>query len=204
MKTTIYIDGYNLYYGCIKDTPFHWLNLAEMCRLLLPNDKIQRIKYFTAEVKTRPNDPDKPQRQKSYWRALSTIPNLDIIEGSFLSHDVTMALSPPAKGYVKVIKTEEKGSDVNLATHLLVDAFHNDFELAVVVSNDSDLLAPIQVVTREFGKPVGLLNPHKNTSVTLQPHVLFVKRIRRGVLAHSLFPETLTDSRGTFKKPAGW
>lgn len=204
MKTTIYIDGFNLYYGCIKDTPYRWLNLAEMCRLLLPKDEIQRIKYFTAEVSARPNDLDKPLRQHIYWRALRTIPNLEIIKGSFLSHDVIMALSPPAKGYATVIKTEEKGSDVNLATHLLVDAFHNDFELAVVVSNDSDLLAPIQVVTREFCKPVGLLNPHKYTSVTLQPHVLFVKRIRKGVLARSLFPETMADSKGRFKKPANW
>jgi hypothetical protein len=115
-----------------------------------------------------------------------------------------MPLSAPAKGYARVIKTEEKGSDVNIATHLLVDAFHNDFELAVIISNDSDLLAPIQVVTREFGKPVGLLNPHQNTSVTLQPHVLFVKHIRKGVLANSLFPETLRDSKGSFKKPASW
>lgn len=204
MKTIIYIDGFNLYYGCIKGTPYRWLNLAEMCHLLLPNDDIQRIKYFTAEVKGRPNDPHKPQRQKTYWRALGTIPNLEIIQGSFLSHDVIMALSPPAKGYAKVIKTEEKGSDVNIATHLLVDAFHNNFELAVVVSNDSDLLAPIQVVTREFNKPVGLLNPHRNTSVTLQPHVLFVKRIRQGVLAHSLLPNIIHDAKGIIKKPIEW
>jgi uncharacterized LabA/DUF88 family protein len=204
MKTNIYVDGFNLYYGCIKDTPYHWLNLAEMCRLLLPKDEIRRIKYFTAKVTARPSDPDKPLRQQTYWRALRTIPNLEIIMGSFLSHDVTMPLSAPAKGYARVIKTEEKGSDVNIATHLLVDAFHNDFELAVIISNDSDLLAPIQVVTREFGKPVGLLNPHQNTSVTLQPHVLFVKHIRKGVLANSLFPETLRDSKGSFKKPASW
>ena len=82
MKTNIYIDGFNLYYGCIKDTPYHWLNLAQMCHLLLPKDTIQRIKYFTAEVKARPNDPDKPLRQKIYWRALSSIPNLEIIKGS--------------------------------------------------------------------------------------------------------------------------
>ena len=204
MKTNIYVDGFNFYYGCIKGTPYHWLDLAAMCRLLLPKDEIHRIKYFTAEVTARPNDPDKPQRQQTYWRALRTIPNLEIILGSFLSHEVRMPLAPPASGYAQVIRTEEKGSDVNLATHLLVDAFHNDLELAVVVSNDSDLLAPIQIVAREFGKPVGLLNPHKNTSVALQPHVLFVKHIRQGVLANSLFPPVMTDSKGAFRKPSRW
>ncbi|MBM3150902.1 MAG: NYN domain-containing protein [Chloroflexi bacterium] len=204
MKTNIYIDGFNFYYGCIKDTPYHWLNLAQMCRLLLPKDNIRRIKYFTALVTARPNDPDKPLRQRAYLRALQTIPNLEIILGSFLSHEILMPRSPLGSGYVKVIKTEEKGSDVNLATHLLVDGFHNDYELAVVVSNDSDLLAPILFVTRELGKQVGLLNPHKNPSVALMPHVMFIKNIRAGVLKNSLFPSVMTDQNGQFTKPAVW
>jgi hypothetical protein len=204
LKTNVYIDGFNLYYGCIKGTPYHWLNPAEMCRLLLPNDTINKIKYFTAIVSPRPNDPDQPQRQKTFLRALETIPNLEIIYGTFLSHEVRMPSSPAGTGYVKVIKTEEKGSDVNLATHLVVDGFKNDFELAVVVSNDSDLLTPIQVVTQELGKPVGLLNPHKNPSVSLLPHVLFTKKIRRGVLGQSQFPPVMRDKQGEFYKPASW
>jgi uncharacterized LabA/DUF88 family protein len=204
MKTNIYIDGFNLYYGCIKDTPYHWLNVAEMCRLLLPKDKIQRIKYFSALVTARPNDPDKPLRQKAFLRALQTIPNLEIILGSFLSHEVMMPRSPIGTGYVKVIKTEEKGSDVNIATHLLLDGFRNDYELAVVVSNDSDLLMPIRVVTEQFGKPVGLLNPQKDPSVALLPNVMFVKNIRKNVLHNSQFPSDLYDRNGKFSKPAAW
>jgi hypothetical protein len=204
MKTNVYIDGFNFYYGCIKDTPFHWLNPAKMCHLLLPHDTIHRIKYFTALVTPRPNDPDKLIRQQTFLRALKTVPKIEIILGSFLSHEVMMPLAAPKKGHVKVIKTEEKGSDVNLATHMLVDAFRDDFELAVVVSNDSDLLEPIKVVTKELGKPVGILNPHKHPSVVLLPHVLFVKQIRRGVLATSLFPDKLSDAQGTFSKPIGW
>ena len=96
MKTNIYIDGFNLYYGCIKDTPYHWLNLAEMCRLLLPKDKIQRIKYFTALVTSRPNDPDQPLRQRVFLRALQTIPNLEIILGStVVGHVSSVTLIPP-------------------------------------------------------------------------------------------------------------
>ena len=175
-----------------------------MCRLLLPHDTIQKIKYFTAIVSPRPNDPDQPQRQKTFLRALRTIPNLEIIYGTFLSHEVRMPISPIGNGYAKVIKTEEKGSDVNLATHLVSDGFKNDFELAVVVSNDSDLLAPIQVVTQELGKPVGLLNPHKNYSVALLPHVLFAKKIRKGVLGQSQFPPVMRDELGEFHKPESW
>ncbi len=103
-----------------------------------------------------------------------------------------------------MIKTEEKGSDVNLATHLLVDGYNDDYEIAVIVSNDSDLLSPIQVVTGQLKKPVGMLNPQKHPSRALLPHVKFVKQIRSGVLAKSQFPLTLTDARGRFSKPAAW
>ncbi len=204
MKTNVYVDGFNLYYGAVRGTPFRWLDMAAMCKVLLPRDQISRIKYFTALVDARPGDLDKPLRQELYWRALRTIPNLEIILGSFLTHEVKMPLSPMGTGYVKVLKTEEKGSDVNLATHLLIDGFRNDYELAVVVSNDSDLLLPIRFVVEELGKPVGLLNPQKHISVVLQPHVTFIKHIRAGVLTNSQFPPTLTDSHGAFSKPASW
>jgi uncharacterized LabA/DUF88 family protein len=203
MKTNVYIDGFNFYYGCIKSTPYHWLNIAKMCHLLLPNDNIRKIKYFTALVKARPNDPEQPLRQQVFLRALQTIPNLEIILGTFLSHEITMPVAPPGKGYAKVIKTEEKGSDVNIATHLLADGFRDNYELAVIVSNDSDLLEPMKFVTRELGKPV-VLNPHKYPSVEVLHNALFVKQIRKSVLANSLFPDILTDAQGTFSKPKGW
>ncbi len=204
MKTNVYIDGFNFYYGCIKNTPYHWLNPAKMCEFLLPNDSIHCIKYFTALVTARRNDPDKPLRQQVFLRALRTIPSLQIILGTFLSHEVSMPLAPPNKGYAKVIKTEEKGSDVNIATHLLVDGFRHDYDLAVIISNDSDLLEPIKFVTRELGKSVGILNPHKHPSIELSHNALFVKQIRKWVLANSLFPDVLADRQGTFSKPAGW
>lgn len=204
MKANVYVDGFNLYYGAVRDTPYRWLNIAEMCRLLLPRDQINQIKYFTALVTPRPNDPDQLNRQNTYLRALLTISNLTIIYGSFLAHEVMMPLAPPASGYAKVIKTEEKGSDVNIATHLLVDGFNDDYEIAVIVSNDSDLLVPIQVVTRQLGKKVGILNPQRYPSKALLPHVTFLKQIRAGVLAKSQFLATLTDKRGSFSKPASW
>lgn len=204
MKVNVYSDGFNLYYGAVKGTPYRWLNLEEMCRLLLPRDQIHQIKYFTALVNPRPTDPDQRARQETLLRALQTIPNLSIIYGFFLTHEVMMPLAPPDRGYRRVIKTEEKGSDVNLATHLLIDGFDDAYELAVVVSNDSDLLEPIKVVTQRLGKPVGILNPHRIPSVALLPHAKFVKQIRSGVLARSQFPNEMVDARGPFCKPTGW
>ncbi len=204
MKTIVYVDGFNLYYGAVKGTPYRWLNIARMCELLLPHDDVLQIKYFTALVNPRPHDPDQRVRQEIYHRALATIPNLSVTLGFFLTHEVTMPLAGGKRGYANVVKTEEKGSDVNIATHLLVDGFKNAFELAVVVSNDSDLLLPIRFVVEELGKPVGLLNPQKHPSVELTKRATFFKHIRANVLAKSQFPPTLTDAKGAFSKPSTW
>ena len=78
LRTNIYIDGFNLYYGKLKGTPFKWINLDILCRTNLDpaKNKIQKIKYFTALVKPRPGDPDQNIRQQAYIRALLTLPNI--------------------------------------------------------------------------------------------------------------------------------
>jgi uncharacterized LabA/DUF88 family protein len=207
IRTCVYIDGFNLYYGALRKTPYRWLNPRKLCELLLPHNTVSEIKYFTALVSARPNDPDQPVRQQLYLRALRTVPGVSIHLGHFLSHEVTMPLAVPPgarQQYVRVIKTEEKGSDVNLATHLLHDAHMGRFDVGVVVSNDSDLLEPIRIVRSQLGKKVGILNPHATPSRALLPHIDFFKPIRSGVLKASQFSATMQDMTGTFTKPAAW
>ena len=207
MKANIYVDGFNFYYGLVKDTPYKWLDLSTLFSLLLPGDDIHRIRYFTALVEPTSDDPQKPQRQRTYIRALQTIPNLSIHRGHFLSYPKRMPLAdPPSNGprTVEVINTEEKGSDVNLATYLIFDGFDSDYELAVVVSNDSDLVGPIRMVRQRLGRTVGVLNPQGNTSFALLKVASFYRPIRRGVLQVSQFPPVITDRDGTFMKPSTW
>ena len=204
-RTFVYVDGFNLYYGCLKHKPFKWLDLDALCRLLLPQNDVQRIKYFTARVAPRPGDPTQAVRQQTYLRALGTIPHLEVVLGRFLSHEAKMVEAPvthPPR-YVWVQKTEEKGSDVNLAAHLLDDAHRARFDVAVVVTNDSDLLMPIQMV-RAMGLKVGILNPHPKPSWVLNQNRDFMKTIRSGVLGASRFPVQMQDAAGTFHKPGGW
>jgi NYN domain len=127
-----------------------------------------------------------------------------------------MPLAKPTAGgkYATVIKTEEKGSDVNLASHLLVDAFTHSFDCAIVVSGDSDLATPIEMVRNLLNKPVGVLLPQllstlsfKNTrrSARLKQVATFFRAgIREGVLKASQFPDTMVDKHGQFRKPAAW
>lgn len=128
-QVIVYIDGFKLYYRAVKGTPYRWLDLNALCsKLLRPTDTLKAIKYYTAIVSARPSDPNAPTRQQLYLRALKTIPHLSIHYGHFLAHTVRMSLAAslhPGQQvkYVEVMKTEEKGSDVNLATHLLHDAW---------------------------------------------------------------------------------
>lgn len=209
MRTHVYIDGFNLYYGAVRGTPFRWLNVARMCELLLPKEcQITCLKYFTAIVSARGADPDKPVRQSTYIRALRTIPNLEVIVGHFLTHAVRLPLvNPPAVGsrFAEVLKTEEKGSDVNIACHLLSDAYQNKYDTAVLISNDSDLAEALRIVRFQMGKQVGIINPQKGrASKTLVSYARFVRSIRHGVLHASQFPPTLTDAVGVIHKPATW
>ena len=205
MKTIVYVDGFNLYYGCLKKTSFKWLNLYKMSELLFPSDEIVKVKYFTAPIKIRDNDSDhdRPNRQQIYWRALKTIKNVDIIEGTFLSHKVSMKLADKT-GYVSVLKTEEKETDVNMATHLIHDAHKGNFEKAVVISNDSDLVLPINIVVNEIKLPVIIISPHNTNSIELKRVASGIKKIRKGLLKVSQFPAKLKDNIGKFHIPAKW
>lgn len=207
VRTNFYIDGFNLYYGALRGTRLKWLDLAAFCRQALPNAHVHRIRYFTARVEASSNDPGKPTRQDTYLRALGTIPNLSVHFGHFLTNALEMPLAaPPDRGSVKVrvLKTEEKGSDVNLASFLLLDAFDGDFEQAVIISNDSDLLFPVMIVRDRFGLPVGVLNPQKNTSWALRNAATFYRPVRRWLLEASQFADTLATPGGFIKKPDKW
>jgi len=230
VRTNVYIDGYNLYYRALRNTPYKWLNVGELSRLLLPKHTVQTIKYFTAHAGARVGDPDIPTRQQTYLRALRTLPNLQIILGKFMTNVRTMVvaeLNPPqavlvseidASGkpvikqlplaagvqLVKVIRTDEKGSDVNLAAHMLQDAYRKDCDCAVIISDDSDLAEPLRIMTNELRLKVGVLTSHKRPSQALHQYATFFKRIRPHVLAASQFRPVLTDAVGTFHKPTSW
>jgi hypothetical protein len=117
LKTIVYVDGFNLYYGSLKGTPFKWLDLAAYFRRTLPHDcSLVKVKYFTAKVSPLPNDPDAPKRQDVYLRALRAHSGtaMEIVEGHFLIKNKRAPLKSDPTRIVEIIQAEEKGSDVNL------------------------------------------------------------------------------------------
>ncbi|MHB8131929.1 MAG: NYN domain-containing protein [Mobilitalea sp.] len=227
IRTHVYVDGFNLYYRSLKDTPYKWLDLKTLCSYLLkPENRIDKIKYFTTLVSGK-LDPNKPTRQETYIRAVEKhIPEISVYYGHFLSNEIRAPLAetvPPQKikvtihrdgrekiiyaqafpdQLVHVIKTEEKGSDVNIAVHLLNDAWLDKYDCAVVVSNDSDLAESLRIVKEERKKAVGLITPVEFPSKELIKHASFIKRIRRGVLSVSQLPNPIPGTN--LYKPDKW
>jgi len=159
-------------------------------------------------VTSRSSNPGKDFRQQLYWRALSTSPIIEIIRGHFLTHTVSMPSSTPdAQGFhpmIQVIKTEEKGSDVNLASHMLMDGFKDRYDVAVMVTNDSDLVTPVKMIRRELGKKVGVIVPGPRPSRALKNEATFTRQIRPGDLRKCQFPDVIQSLHGTITKPNRW
>jgi len=206
--TNVYIDGFNLYYVCLRKTSYKWLDVHKLAQLTLPGDTINQIKYFTARVSDRPNDPGVANRQDMYLRALKTLPNVTIIEGHFRSDVVKMRLETPlADGTTSlpVIKTEEKGSDVNIAVHLLHDAHLKRYEQGIVISNDSDLAEAIRLARVELKIKIGVFNPKpQRCNKDLRIAASFHSHLVEENLMNSQFPSQLTDAIGAIHKPSSW
>ena len=142
-KTIVYIDGYNLYYGLLKGTAYKWLDLLAFARQLLPDDhEVIAVKYFTSCTLTYPHDNAAVERQNVYLQALLSFAEVKVISGFFKKNKVLMPIAEaqckecdvPQNGLVRVVRLEEKRSDVNLAVEMMVDAAQSDVECLVVVT----------------------------------------------------------------------
>lgn len=261
MRTTVYIDGFNLYYA-IRKFNCKWLNVKTLAEKVLPSSyQVNIVKYYTARV-SGAADPDQPRRQQIYFKALKTVTGVELFFGKFLAKTVWRPLmnlpaadrtidmsgniiSFPAGEYeiqadpslanckdeiipigsyssgnsngsnrtipapnndsikANVHWMEEKGSDVNLACHLVNDAWAGRFEAAAVISNDTDLAEPIRIVTQELSKPVILLCPSQfGASQHLQNVATSVRHIHYNHLKTSQFPDPIPGT--TIRKPMSW
>jgi len=203
-RVIAYVDGFNLYYGLREQgwRRFYWLNIRRLIEgLLKPNQRLISTKYFTSLVSSTPSDPDKNRRQVAYLDALRTIPDFRIIYGHYL-HNTQKCRKCGATWVV----SDEKMTDVNIATEMMVDAFQDSLDTAIVVSADSDLSGPIEAVRRLFPakRVVVFFPPGRSSKRLMQVAHGFVK-IPRNKLAQSQFPEQVKAPAGVvIHRPPTW
>lgn len=208
LRTIVYIDGFNLYYGGLKRSPYKWLDLCGLFTNILPaGHQLQKVKYFTARVTPLPGDKDAPIRQDIYLRALRAHcgNRLEIIEGHFLTKPFRAPLTAQPTKIVEVLRSEEKGSDVNLAVQLVHDAWQGIFDCAAVVSNDGDLERALKIVKQELRRKVLLYTP----GAPIRKPVMILRRwshkqldILAADLARSQLPAQIPGTN--IVKPAKW
>jgi len=206
-RVCVYVDGFNLYYRALRHSQYKWLNIEALAkRLLDPADTIQLVRYFTARVSPRAGDPDAPRRQQIYISALNTLPTTKIHYGRFLTKHKTRPLVSNPSTYVKVHDTEEKGSDVNLTMYLLNDGWQGLYDVALVLSQDTDLVEPIRFVANQPGKLIGVvwldgMQPGQRFTNAAS----FIRHVAQSDLAASQFPPVINKPGGRkIHKPSTW
>ena len=215
-KTLVYIDGYNLYYGLLKESPdSKWLNLrALVAAMFKEKHEIRSIKFFTARVRTYPHDIAAEERQKIYLQALAAFGGVEIIEGFYSKKKIWLphvngkckTCEESHAGMAHVVKLEEKRSDVNLAVAALVDAMRSDADCFVLVTGDSDQAGTVYALRHEFGKSVLVFNPHVAVSEHLKRAATYYAHIPRDLPAKCQLPDIIpigTHGR-TIHRPAAW
>ena len=198
----VYVDGLNLFYGLRSKgwRRYYWLDMRRLAeRLLLPDQTLVAVRYFTARVSAEPDDPLKPHRQNTYLEALATLPGVSLHYGRHLRKRRRC----PECGAIWAAY-EEKMTDVNIAAALLGDAAEGAFDTAILISADSDLVGPVEMVRRS-GKEVAVAFPPARRSYELRHAATATIPIGRGILQQSQLPERIRGTDGAMlERPASW
>jgi len=200
-RVIAYIDGFNLYFG-LKERGwrrFYWLNVQSLVQNLLKfNQQLKMTKYFTARVI---GSPDKQKRQSTLLEALETLPDFRIFYGKY---QINQRECPRCRFIDQV--PNEKMTDVNMAVEMILDATNDDYDIALLLSADSDLVPPIKAIKQVFPqKRIVVAFPPRRESAELRGAAHACLRIGRANFANSVFPDRIRKADGfILQRPLTW
>ena len=203
-RVAVYIDGLNLYYGMKSKgwRQYYWLDVQRLSEnLLRPYQRLQFVRYFTAKFLPSDDASGQADRQDAYLQAISSLPKVDIQYGFHIEKTVTCPRCGAASRTY-----EEKMTDVNIAAALLEDAHDNLYDTAILISADSDLTMPIEIVRQKFAnKRVIVAFPPNHHSQRLQSAATKFSTIGHKKIARSQLPDPVAKPDGyRVPKPASW
>lgn len=212
-RAIVYVDGFNLYKGQLEQRPGNkWVDLWATFSELLSDYEVIGVHLFTARVKGRmtPEDPQAPDRQDAYIRALRATGIVVHDDSIFAVHHgmarewVDGKEKPPFTWH-HVYKVHEKDSDVKLATQLLLDSMDDLADAYVVVSSDSDLSRPIEAAVARFGARVGVVYPRNEKTKLLEAAgIAFSLYLHPSVVARNQMPAVVRAGTRLVRRPAAW
>lgn len=198
-----YIDGFNLYYG-LRDrgwTQFLWLDPRKLAESLLsPQDELRAVKYFTARV--RGPDRSKRARQTTFLDAINATSDTEIILGKYYTKPKRcFQCGSTWDSY------EEKMTDSAIASHLVADAFRDEYDSAFLIGGDTDIVPAIKMVRRWFpAKRIVVWFPPARRNQEVESHCHDAGTITGAHLAASQMPTQITLPSGgpPIIRPSTW
>lgn len=224
MRTRIYIDGYNLFYGCLKHSDNKWLDLYRLFAVHIikqqnPNAIVDKVIFFTADIKSKVSTQGQwaQKAQQDYHRALMPCypTKIEIVKGYYSLEKANLLAykKPPDKNQrVAVWRLEEKQTDVNMALTAYRHAVQNKAEQIVFVSNDTDLEPALIALKEDMGSSIviGIIIPVKASSLRppnqrLSKYADWTRsHIKDEELADSQLPEKIATKKKPILKPSYW
>lgn len=201
LRTIAYIDGFNLYFG-LRDSGwqrYYWLDVEALAKNLLPSGAhLATVKYFTSRVSA---PPDKRKRQSDYLEALQHATKTELIFGRYehVSHFCQNC-------FHEQFVPNEKMTDVNIAVEIMRDSFMDHFDLALLISGDSDLCPPVDAVRLQFlRKRVVVAFPPRRHSRDLEIVSSSHFVIGRARFRDSQLPDQVVKPDGhVLRRPESW
>lgn len=199
-RCIVYIDGFNLYFGLKrrKWDKYKWIDLYKFCLALLPdNADLVRIKYYTAQIT---KDQEKTRRQMTFINANKAHPKIDVVWGNYL------ARNKKCKHCHKQMESfEEKKSDVNMAIGIVSDAYEDKYDIAIVVTTDTDLVPAVQFVATHTNKACHVCFMSKRPVGDLKRSATKASHISLKMIKASQLDDLYIAPNGTkYKKPDLW
>lgn len=225
MKTIVYVDGYNFYYGRLKNTPYKWLDFYHLfdrhiIKPIEPRATLLQVKFFTSDIQARFSSSGQQavMNQSHYLGAIKAYSSdkIEIIKGKYSAAPVEAPkhkIPPNRKDTVKVWKIEEKQTDVSLALNIYRDVARELCEQIVIASNDTDLEPALNFVRKDYPHiKIGVVIPRSEESKRPPSNALTIKSdwyrsyIKNHELEASQLPVTINkpNGRGVFTKPEMW
>ncbi len=193
------MDGFNLYFGLrTLNSKYKWLDLMALCEVLCrPGQEVGEVKYFTSRITGA--DPAKTKRQSIYLEALAST-GVNIIYGKFQTKKMKCQSCR-----VTSIRHEEKESDVNLASCLLVDAVEGIADHYLVISGDSDLISPMELARDRYGRDVIPIFPPNRHSSEIKRRMHKHIPLSEASIRQSQLPRVITKDDGyVLCRPEEW
>lgn len=199
-RVVAYIDGFNLYFGMKQNgNSTLWLDPQMLVSSLLrPDQELLFSRYFTSRIR---NNPEKEKRQTTYIEALETLERFEIMYGHYQSHIEKCRRCGHSYPY-----SSEKMTDVNIAVAMMEDAYYDKYDMAFLITGDSDLVPPIRSIHRIYPyKRVFVAFPPNRLNISVKNEAKGSLVIGRKKLLYAQFPDQVAKTDGyVLKRPAVW